>query len=49
MINFFGFVLVLQAGRDGYIAIVMPKPGDWLKIKESLMTFDEFKKLRNLS
>ncbi|KAL2895379.1 Protein Simiate [Bienertia sinuspersici] len=42
-------LLNTSADRDGYIAIVMPKPGDWLKIKESLVTFDEFKKLRNLS
>uniref|UniRef100_A0A803LST5 Protein Abitram n=1 Tax=Chenopodium quinoa TaxID=63459 RepID=A0A803LST5_CHEQI len=40
---------VPQAEREGYIAIVMPRPGDWLKIKETLVDFDEFKKLRNLS
>ncbi|XP_021756581.1 protein Simiate-like [Chenopodium quinoa] len=38
-----------SAEREGYIAIVMPRPGDWLKIKETLVDFDEFKKLRNLS
>ncbi|KNA10010.1 hypothetical protein SOVF_148350 [Spinacia oleracea] len=42
-------LLNTSAERDGYIAIVMPRPGDWLKIKESLVSYDEFKKLRNLS
>ncbi|KAG8377965.1 hypothetical protein BUALT_Bualt08G0088700 [Buddleja alternifolia] len=32
--------------REGYIAIMMPKPADWLKIKASLMSFEEYKKLR---
>lgn len=34
------------AGREGYIAILMPKPADWLKIKESLLSLEEYKKLR---
>lgn len=42
-------LLNTSADRDGYIAIVMPKPADWLKGKESLVTFDEYKKLRELS
>ncbi|XP_010666915.2 uncharacterized protein LOC104884023 isoform X1 [Beta vulgaris subsp. vulgaris] len=42
-------LLNTSADRDGFIAIVMPKPGDWLKIKDSLVTFDEFKKLRKLA
>ncbi|KAL9244055.1 hypothetical protein vseg_017868 [Gypsophila vaccaria] len=41
-------LLNTSADRDGYVAIVMPKPADWLKVKESLVTFDEFKKLRKL-
>ncbi|KAL5557820.1 hypothetical protein UlMin_034031 [Ulmus minor] len=38
-----------KAGREGYIAIIMPKPADWLKIKESLIGLEEYKKLRNLN
>ncbi|CAM8939609.1 unnamed protein product [Rhodiola kirilowii] len=35
-----------RAERDGYIAIIMPKPADWLKIKSSLITHDDYIKLR---
>ncbi|KAI3516959.1 hypothetical protein L1887_16146 [Cichorium endivia] len=35
-----------SADREGYIAILMPKPSDWLKTKDSFMTFEEYKKLR---
>ncbi|XP_015577283.2 protein Abitram isoform X2 [Ricinus communis] len=35
-----------SADREGYTAIMMPKPGDWLKIKSSLLTLEEYKKLR---
>lgn len=42
-------LLNTSADREGYIAIVMPKPTDWPKIKEALVTFDEYKKLRKLS
>lgn len=35
------------AHREGYIAIIMPKPADWLKVKGSLLTFEEYKKLRD--
>ncbi|KAJ0669671.1 putative glycine cleavage system H-protein/Simiate [Helianthus annuus] len=35
-----------SADREGYIAIMMPKPADWLKVKDSFITFDEYKKLR---
>nr|GEY77125.1 hypothetical protein [Tanacetum cinerariifolium] len=36
------------ADREGYVAIIMPRPADWLKTKDSFMTFDEYKKLRQL-
>ncbi|GMH30719.1 hypothetical protein Nepgr_032562 [Nepenthes gracilis] len=42
-------LLNTSADREGYIAIIMPKPADWLKIKESLLEFEEYKKLRMLS
>ncbi|KAL0325917.1 UNVERIFIED_CONTAM: protein Abitram [Sesamum radiatum] len=32
--------------REGYIAIMMPKPADWLKAKASLLSLEEYKKLR---
>ncbi|KAF5740893.1 protein Simiate [Tripterygium wilfordii] len=32
--------------REGYVAIIMPKPADWLKIKGSLLSSEEYKKLR---
>ena len=36
----------VQADREGYIAIIMPKPADWLKVKGSLLGLEEYKKLR---
>ncbi|KAJ8772555.1 hypothetical protein K2173_027732 [Erythroxylum novogranatense] len=36
-----------SADREGYIAIIMPKPADWLKTKASLSTLEEYKKLRD--
>ncbi|KAE8690328.1 Single hybrid motif superfamily protein isoform 2 [Hibiscus syriacus] len=39
-------LLNLSADKEGYIAIVMPKPSDWLKA--SLLSLEEFKKLRAL-
>ncbi|GJS54596.1 ubiquitin-conjugating enzyme E2 30-like protein [Tanacetum coccineum] len=33
-----------KADREGYVAIIMPRPSDWLKTKDSFMTFDEYKK-----
>lgn len=39
-------LLNTTADREGYIAIMMPKPGDWLKTKASLIGVDEYKKLR---
>lgn len=38
----------LQADREGYIAIIMPKPTDWTKIKNSLLSQEDYKKLRDL-
>ncbi|KAF9686684.1 hypothetical protein SADUNF_Sadunf02G0014900 [Salix dunnii] len=35
-----------SADREGYIAIIMPKPADWLKVKPSLLGLEEYKKLR---
>ncbi|ONK64607.1 uncharacterized protein A4U43_C07F27900 [Asparagus officinalis] len=37
-----------SAAREGYIAIIMPKPTDWLKIKDSLLTHEGYHKLRGL-
>ncbi|XP_075484737.1 uncharacterized protein LOC142524586 [Primulina tabacum] len=37
-----------SADREGYIAIIMPKPADWLKTKASLLSVDEYKKLRTV-
>jgi hypothetical protein len=39
----------LQTDREGYIAIIMPKPADWLKVKASLLGLEEYKKLRENS
>ncbi|KAG9442808.1 hypothetical protein H6P81_018662 [Aristolochia fimbriata] len=38
-----------SASREGYIAIMMPKPGDWDKIKSSLLSREEYMKLRGLA
>jgi hypothetical protein len=35
-----------MADREGYIAIIMPKPADWLKIKRSFLGLEEYRKLR---
>ncbi|CAA3020830.1 peroxidase 64 [Olea europaea subsp. europaea] len=37
-----------SANREGYIAIIMPKPADWLKAKASMLSFEEYQKLRDL-
>ncbi|KAF4388461.1 hypothetical protein F8388_012438 [Cannabis sativa] len=37
-----------KADREGYIGIIMPRPADWLKIKDSLMGSEEYKKLREI-
>ncbi|XP_019709719.1 uncharacterized protein [Elaeis guineensis] len=37
-----------SADREGYIAIIMPKPADWLKIKDSLLSHEDYRKLRGL-
>lgn len=39
----------IQADREGYIAIMMPKPADWLKVKASLVDLQEYKKVREIS
>ncbi|XP_022975830.1 protein Simiate [Cucurbita maxima] len=36
------------AHREGYIAIVMPKPADWVKVKESLLSLEGYKRLREV-
>ena len=41
-------IILLQAHREGYIAIVMPKPADWVKVKESLLSLEEYKRLREV-
>ncbi|GAY42862.1 hypothetical protein CUMW_070180 [Citrus unshiu] len=35
-----------SADREGYIAIIMPKPADWLKIKSSLLGLEDYKRKR---
>ncbi|KAK9270773.1 hypothetical protein L1049_026356 [Liquidambar formosana] len=37
-----------SSDREGYIAIIMPKPADWLKFKVSLLGLEEYKKLREV-
>ncbi|XP_042031605.1 protein Abitram-like [Salvia splendens] len=32
--------------REGYVAIMMPRPADWLKAKASLLDFESYQKLR---
>lgn len=39
-------LLNTTAEREGYIAIMMPRPADWLKAKASLLDFEDYKKLR---
>ncbi|CAN6481224.1 unnamed protein product [Victoria cruziana] len=36
------------AAREGYVAILMPKPEDWLKSKDSYLNLEEYKKLRGI-
>nr|GMD63015.1 protein Simiate [Ipomoea batatas] len=40
-------LLISSAEREGYIAIIMPKPADWLKIKASLLGKEDYCKLHN--
>ncbi|KAG6704757.1 hypothetical protein I3842_07G148600 [Carya illinoinensis] len=35
-----------SADREGYVAIIMPKPADWLKAKGLLLGLEAYKKLR---
>ncbi|XP_059636975.1 uncharacterized protein LOC132279063 [Cornus florida] len=37
-----------SADREGYIAIIMPKPADWLKVKPLLFGFEDYKKLKQV-
>ncbi|GAV87690.1 GCV_H domain-containing protein, partial [Cephalotus follicularis] len=39
-------LLNFSADREGYIAIIMPKPADWIKVKASLLSLEEYNKLR---
>ncbi|XP_078178469.1 single hybrid motif superfamily protein [Carex rostrata] len=38
-----------SADREGYVAIIMPKQGEWLKIKDSFLSYEEYVQLRGLS
>ncbi|XP_068640792.1 uncharacterized protein [Aristolochia californica] len=38
-----------SASREGYIAIIMPRPADWIKIKNSLLSREEYMKFRGLA
>ncbi|KAL0731870.1 hypothetical protein Bca4012_027964 [Brassica carinata] len=38
-----------SADREGYIAIIMPRPADWTKNKESLITMEEYKEKKGVS
>ncbi|KAL5073844.1 hypothetical protein RYX36_012828 [Vicia faba] len=42
-------LLNVSANREGYIAIMMPRPADWLKVKASLVSLEEYKKMREVS
>ncbi|CAJ2642907.1 unnamed protein product [Trifolium pratense] len=42
-------LLNVSADREGYIAIMMPKPADWLKVKASFVSLQEYKKMREVS
>ncbi|XP_049935591.1 uncharacterized protein LOC116260495 isoform X2 [Nymphaea colorata] len=41
-------LLNTAAAREGYVAILMPKPEDWLKSKDSYLNLEEYKKLRGV-
>ncbi|KAE8787149.1 FAM206 family protein [Hordeum vulgare] len=36
------------ADREGYIGIFMQKPGDWLKVKDKFLSFEDYKNLRGI-
>lgn len=42
-------LLTSWGDREGYIAIIMPRPADWPKIKASLLGKDDFFKLRAMN
>ncbi|TMW90555.1 hypothetical protein EJD97_015554 [Solanum chilense] len=35
-----------SADREGYIAIIMPRPADWIKAKTTLLGIEEYRELR---
>uniref|UniRef100_A0ACD5V8T3 Uncharacterized protein n=1 Tax=Avena sativa TaxID=4498 RepID=A0ACD5V8T3_AVESA len=41
-------LLNTSTDREGYIAIFMPKPADWLKIKDNFLSFEDYKNLRGI-
>lgn len=41
-------LLSSAADREGYVAILMPRPADWLKVKASLVNLEDYKKLRDI-
>ncbi|XP_048538513.1 protein Abitram-like [Triticum urartu] len=41
-------LLNTSADREGYIAIFMQKPADWLKVKDKFLSFEEYKNLRGI-
>uniref|UniRef100_A0A453N1A8 Actin-binding transcription modulator n=1 Tax=Aegilops tauschii subsp. strangulata TaxID=200361 RepID=A0A453N1A8_AEGTS len=41
-------LLNTSADREGYIAIFMQKPGDWLKVKDKFLSFEDYKNLRGI-
>lgn len=42
-------LLNTSSDREGYIAIFMPKPVDWLKIKDKFLSSEDYKSLRGIS
>lgn len=43
---FLVFAFLQQADREGYIAIIMPRPADWIKAKTTLLGIEEYRELR---
>ncbi|MCO5577809.1 hypothetical protein L7F22_031642 [Adiantum nelumboides] len=42
-------LLKTKAGGEGFIAIMMPRPGDWKKASASLLTAEDYAEHRSLS
>lgn len=38
-----------QADTEGHIAIIMPRPEDWLKASKTLLTFEQYRERREVS